>query len=114
MRPNVASWGQKRLSLAALKITFTFSSISAAKSRSRSSSKNSSAYQTDLCGLTQGGDFQWQAGYGAFSVSHRDVDAVREYIANQEQHHKTISFVDEFLQILREHDAVYDERYLWD
>src|SRR5437879_5090434 len=40
--------------------------------------------------------FQWQNGYGAFSVSPTHVEALRRYIANQEEHHRTVSFQDEF------------------
>jgi putative transposase len=59
-------------------------------------------------------DFQWQNGYGAFSVSPADCGNVREYIQNQEAHHRTASFEDEFRQLLREHDVEFDERYVWD
>ena len=57
--------------------------------------------------------FAWQAGYGAFSVSHSNVQAVHEYIANQEEHHKKISFQDEFLSFLQKQGIEYDERYIW-
>ena len=57
--------------------------------------------------------FGWQNGYGAFSVSHSEFPSVREYIQNQEQHHRSVPFRDEFTQLLRIHDIEYDERYLW-
>ena len=59
-------------------------------------------------------EFHWQNGYGAFSVSQSNVDAVREYIRNQREHHHRQSFEDEFRAILRKHDVEFDERYVWD
>jgi REP element-mobilizing transposase RayT len=59
-------------------------------------------------------DFHWQDGYGAFSVSPSHVKAVRTYIANQEEHHKKVSFQDELRQILKKYNVEYDERYVWD
>ena len=58
--------------------------------------------------------FQWQNGYGAFSVSSSNVDAVRNYIAHQEQHHQKVTFQDEFREFLVKHGIEFDERYLWD
>ncbi len=66
---------------------------------------------------TQGGqyhDFHWQAGYGAFSVSQSNVEEVKRYIANQEEHHHKMSFQDEFREICRRHGIETDERYAWD
>ncbi len=57
--------------------------------------------------------FAWQDGYGAFSVSASNVDRVKHYIANQEEHHRTLSFEQEFVAFLRKHQIPYDERYLW-
>jgi REP element-mobilizing transposase RayT len=58
--------------------------------------------------------FAWQAGYGAFGVGPGGVGPVIKYIQNQEEHHKTISFKEEFLQLLIENGIEFDERYLWD
>ena len=58
--------------------------------------------------------FHWQNGYGAFSVSQSNVESVRTYIANQEQHHRKMSFQDEFREFLERHDIQYDELYVWD
>ncbi len=58
--------------------------------------------------------FQWQAGYGAFSVSQSQKERVKTYIANQEEHHRRLSFQDEFRQMLKRHGIAYDERYVWD
>ncbi|MDQ7780573.1 MAG: transposase, partial [Planctomycetota bacterium] len=58
--------------------------------------------------------FQWQNGYGAFSVSESMVARVRDYIANQEGHHLKMSFQDEFRGLLRRDGIEFDERYVWD
>jgi len=59
-------------------------------------------------------DFAWQTGYGAFTVSESGVAAVRDYIARQREHHKRISFQEEFLAFLRKNKIQVDERFLWD
>jgi len=58
--------------------------------------------------------FYWQGGYGAFSVSQSGVDELRQYIRNQHEHHKRISYQDEFRAFLRRYEIEYDERYVWD
>jgi putative transposase len=59
-------------------------------------------------------DFGWQSGYGVFSVGREQLDVVRAYISNQEEHHKKVSFQDEYRKILVEHGIAFDERYVWD
>jgi putative transposase len=59
-------------------------------------------------------DFYWQGGYGAFSVSESKLPELRRYIENQEQHHRTMSFQDEFRELCRLHGVPIDERYVWD
>ncbi|MFN7141705.1 MAG: transposase [Limisphaerales bacterium] len=59
-------------------------------------------------------DFQWQRGYSDFSVSQSNVERVLKYIANQEEHHRKITFQDELRTLLRKHNVEWDERYLWD
>lgn len=56
--------------------------------------------------------FAWQEGYGAFTVSESQIPKVRRYIERQEEHHRRISFLEEFKVILRAHDLSFDERYL--
>jgi REP element-mobilizing transposase RayT len=58
--------------------------------------------------------FGWQNGYGAFTVSHSNVESVREYIRGQAEHHKKRSFQDEYREFLRRHAIEWDERYVWD
>jgi len=60
------------------------------------------------------GDFAWQRGYGAFSVSPKDLDALIAYIDNQAEHHRTRSFQGEFRALLARYSVDFDERYVWD
>lgn len=57
--------------------------------------------------------FSWQDGYGGFSVSESQIDAVKRYINHQEDHHQKISFKEELTIILKRHQISYDENYLW-
>ena len=56
--------------------------------------------------------FSWQRGYGAFTVSQSNIDEVRRYIAKQKEHHRKVSFHDEFIEFLKANGIEYDERYL--
>ena len=58
--------------------------------------------------------FAWQTGYGAFSVSRSNQDQVRQYIENQAEHHRQLSFKEEFTAFLKRHGIEYDERYIWE
>ncbi len=60
------------------------------------------------------GNFYWQTGYGAFSVSPSHVEALTHYIANQEEHHRKESFQDEFRRLCAKYGIEIDERYVWD
>jgi putative transposase len=57
--------------------------------------------------------FGWQVKYGAFSVSVSQLEKTMRYIRAQEEHHKKLSFEQEFLALLKKHRIAYDERYLW-
>jgi putative transposase len=57
-------------------------------------------------------NFSWQRGYGAFTVSQSNVEAVRRYIGRQKEHHRHVSFRDEFIQFLNENAIKYDERFI--
>ena len=59
-------------------------------------------------------DFHWQAGYGIFSVSESNLDQVKRYIDRQEEHHRRMSFQDEFRVLCRRYGIEIDERYVWD
>ena len=56
--------------------------------------------------------FTWQEGYAAFTVSPSATNSVRNYIANQEAHHRKYSFVDELKELLESAGIAYDEKYL--
>ena len=58
-------------------------------------------------------DFQWQEGYGAFSISISHIDDTVNYIKNQKDHHKKQTFQEEYLAILKKNGIKYDEQYLW-
>jgi REP element-mobilizing transposase RayT len=58
--------------------------------------------------------FHWQSGYGAFSVSASQLEAVTTYVRGQELHHRKIGFQDEFRKFLKRYKIEYDERYVWD
>ena len=57
--------------------------------------------------------FAWQGGYGEFSVSSLLHDKTKNYIAKQEEHHKKMSFREEYLLFLKEYGIDYNEQYLW-
>jgi len=58
--------------------------------------------------------FFWQRQYGAFSVSTSQLDSVLEYVNKQQEHHRTRTFQEEYLELLRKHGVDFDERYVWD
>jgi putative transposase len=58
--------------------------------------------------------FFWQRGYGAFSVSPSQLEAVLQYIETQQEHHRTRTFQEEYRELLRGPGIDFDERYLWD
>jgi len=60
------------------------------------------------------GGFAWQRGYGVFSAGPADLDALLAYIDNQEDHHRTKTFQDEYRVFLTKYGITYDERYVWD
>jgi len=64
-------------------------------------------------GIRTNGRFAWQVRYAAFSVSESDVESLRHYIRNQEEHHKTVSFKEEYIALLRLHNIEFDEEHLW-
>lgn len=59
-------------------------------------------------------NFQWQSGYGVFSIGRSGVDNVTRYIANQKLHHRGSSYQDEFRSLCRKYELDIDERYVWD
>ena len=59
-------------------------------------------------------EFAWQAGYGAFSIGESQVETVVRYIQNQEEHHRKITFQEEYRKFLERYNVTYDEKYVWD
>lgn len=57
--------------------------------------------------------FAWQDGYGAFTFSASDLEKVRDYVLKQEEHHRIVSFQEEYLRFLKRGLVEYDEKYLW-
>jgi len=57
--------------------------------------------------------FEWQTGYGAFSVSSSNEKQVIKYIQDQERRHRRMTFEEEFIALLRKHGIAFDERFLW-
>jgi REP element-mobilizing transposase RayT len=59
-------------------------------------------------------DFAWQSGYGVFSIGYSQIEEVRRYIADQEEHYNKLTFQDEFRRLLKRYDLTFDEAYVWD
>jgi len=57
-------------------------------------------------------NFHWQSGYGAFSIGQSQVSTVKRYIARQKEHHRGLTFQDEYRKFLKAYDIEYDERYV--
>ena len=74
--------------------------------------KKSSKWITGLAPVYR--HFYWQRGYGAFSVSASQLDALLEYVDTQEEHPRSRTFQEEYREFLRKHGVEYDERYVWD
>ena len=58
--------------------------------------------------------FHWQSGYGAFSIGQSQVQTVKQYIRRQKEHHRRVTFQDEYRRFLKAYEVEYDERYVWD
>jgi len=63
---------------------------------------------------TEYAHFEWQGGYADFSVSQSNLEEVKRYIANQQEHHRKMSFQDEVRELFRKHEQEWDEKYVWD
>lgn len=57
--------------------------------------------------------FEWQEGYGVFSYSQSHIDAVYKYILNQENHHKSKTFRDEYIELLQAFNIGYNQQYIF-
>ena len=59
-------------------------------------------------------NFHWQRGYGAFSIGQSNVASLKRYIKRQKEHHKRITFQDEYRKFLKAYGIKYDEKYIWE
>ncbi len=59
-------------------------------------------------------DFAWQSGYGVFSVSVSNIETVKSYIKEQGEHHKKLTFQEEYRLLLKKHGIEWDEQYVWE
>ena len=73
--------------------------------------RNSSKYINENHWIS--GKFEWQHGFGAFSYSKSHVDKIYQYIKSQEEHHKRITFREEYISFLKKYGIDYDERYIF-
>ena len=73
---------------------------------------NASKWMNDLSLAEQ--KFEWQKGYGAFTVSFSLIESVRHYIQNQQEHHRTKTFEEEYIEFLKRHNIEFDRQYLFE
>ena len=57
--------------------------------------------------------FEWQIGYGAFTVSYSHIEIVRNYIRSQREHHRTKTFEEEYIELLEKHNIKFERKYLF-
>lgn len=93
-------------------ILATFPASIAVAEMVRDIKANSAKWVNELGSLQE--RFEWQKGYGAFTVSASRTGAVRRYIQNQQQHHRRVSFEEEFVALLKRHGIEFDPRYLFE
>ena len=58
--------------------------------------------------------FGWQTGYGAFTVSYSQIDGVRVYIQDQREHHRTMTFEEEYIKLIHRHGIKFEHKYLFE
>jgi len=66
---------------------------------------------------TKGGIYQkfyWQRGYAALAIGQSGIEALKQYIANQKEHHRKKTFQEEYIAFLKKYHIAYDERYVWE
>ena len=92
----------------ALRLSRTVTIANLVEELKTSSSKWLKTQTSDLA------SFSWQRGYGCFSVGPTDVAALCSYIDNQENHHRTRTFQEEFRMFLKKYGVEFNEAYVWD
>jgi putative transposase len=93
-------------------LLFAFTRVKSVADVVKETKRSSTLWIKENWGKMSG--FAWQAGYGAFSIGFSQIRSVRAYIAGQEEHHRKMSFQDEFRRFLERYEVKYDERYVWD
>ena len=73
---------------------------------------NASKWVNELSNLSP--RFEWQKGYGAFTVSYSQINSVQNYIRNQREHHRSKSFEEEYIEFLKCHHIEFDQKYLFE
>lgn len=73
---------------------------------------NASKWINELSNQTN--RFEWQKGYGAFSVSYSQIESARFYIQNQREHHQTKTFEEEYIKFLEIHKIAFQHKYLFE
>ena len=63
---------------------------------------------------TKSDKFEWQIGYGAFTVSYSHIEILQNYIQNQREHHRTRTFEEEYIELLEKHDIKFERKYLFE
>ena len=90
----------------------SLSSIKAISDSIREIKANASKWGNEL--PDQKRRFEWQKGYGAFTISYSQIESVRRYIQNQREHHQTKTFEEEYIKFLELHDITFERRYLFE
>jgi putative transposase len=93
-------------------ILANFSASIAVADTVRDIKANSAKWMNELGPLQE--RFEWQKGYGAFTVSISQVPVVQRYVQNQEEHHRRVSFEEEFVALLERHEITFERRYLFE
>ena len=89
-----------------------FSPVNSVSASVRDIKANSSKWFNELPEV--GTRFKWQTGYSAFTVSHSQIETVRQYISNQQEHHRTKTFEQEYIEFLNRHGIEYDRKHLFE
>ena len=92
--------------------TANLSPANSVSSAIRETKANSSKWLNQLPEVES--QFEWQIGYCAFSVSHSQIEAVRRYIRDQKEHHRTKTFEQEYTDFLKRHGIEFERKYLFD
>lgn len=60
------------------------------------------------------GKFEWQEGFGAFTLGHSQIDVIVKYIKNQEEHHRARTFQEEYIEFLKKYEIEYKPEYIFE